>query len=165
MKAATERKAGIYAIVCTPNGLRYIGASADLAARRKFHMTHLRKGTHVSPRLRSLRAEHPFRAFKWVVLEESEPGPTLASRLRDAELRWHDRYRDVAVSSILKMYPAAGDGAESGAATRVAFRAMCRSRGLHPHLEIVKAMKAHMDVLALLPSDPPPPEPKKRKGK
>ena len=42
---------GIYAIVNTANGRRYIGSSADLARRWKVHRKDLERGTHANVHL------------------------------------------------------------------------------------------------------------------
>lgn len=64
--------AGIYAIVHTASGARYVGQATNVRARVQHHLRELRKGTHRTSSAQLLQAawnEHGPDAFEVVVLE------------------------------------------------------------------------------------------------
>lgn len=58
-------KSGIYEIVNTTNGKRYVGSSVDLAKRRAYHRQTLRKQTHCNPYLQNAWNKYGEGAFKF----------------------------------------------------------------------------------------------------
>ncbi len=68
---------GVYQLRCTATGERYIGSSANLAARASMHRSQLRLGKHQTPRIRELAAEHGPDSIVFEVLEECPPEATL----------------------------------------------------------------------------------------
>ena len=60
---------GIYAILNTANGHRYIGQSTDLSKRRFAHFAALRHGTHKNKHLQAAFFRYGPQAFRWVVLQ------------------------------------------------------------------------------------------------
>lgn len=56
---------GIYEIVNTVNGKRYVGSACSFHERWKLHRIHLRRGTHHSPHLQASWDKHGEAAFKF----------------------------------------------------------------------------------------------------
>jgi group I intron endonuclease len=79
---------GIYCILNTSNGHRYIGQSVDLSRRKSYHFTALAKGIHKNRHLQSAWNRYGAQTFKWEVLQVvSHP------YLLDAQERyWIDLY-------------------------------------------------------------------------
>ena len=63
-------KSGIYEILCTVNGRRYIGSAVDLAKRWREHYTQLNGGKHHSRHLQRAWDKHGESAFVFRVLGE-----------------------------------------------------------------------------------------------
>ncbi|MDD3885156.1 MAG: NUMOD3 domain-containing DNA-binding protein [Gallionella sp.] len=61
-----ENQSGIYEIVNTVNGKRYIGSAVDLRARWWKHCKQLKKGDHHSPKLQAAWNKHGRAAFKFL---------------------------------------------------------------------------------------------------
>lgn len=61
--------AGIYEILNTTDGERYIGSAVDIARRWKQHRIHLRRGSHHSPYLQRAWSKHGAEAFRFTVVE------------------------------------------------------------------------------------------------
>ena len=60
---------GIYSILNTANGHRYIGQSTDLSKRRFAHFTALRHGVHKNQHLQAAFIHYGSQAFRWSVLQ------------------------------------------------------------------------------------------------
>ena len=61
--------AGIYSILNTANGKRYIGQTTDLSKRRFAHFAALRKGFHKNSHLQAAWNRYGSQAFRWSVLQ------------------------------------------------------------------------------------------------
>jgi hypothetical protein len=77
----------VYALVCTSNGLAYVGSTFDLKKRMNSHRYHLRNASHRSREMVADWHQYGESAFRLVVLE-SLPGDTDDFELRSAEWRW-----------------------------------------------------------------------------
>jgi group I intron endonuclease len=78
--------AGVYAIVNTINGHRYIGSTKDFETRGKAHRTSLRSGScYTNGRLAAAIREFGGAAFIVEMIEEVEPDD---DALQEAERRW-----------------------------------------------------------------------------
>lgn len=67
---AQLERSGIYEIVNTLNGKRYIGSAACFRKRWKIHVLHLERGTHHSKHLQASWVKHGKDAFKFNILIE-----------------------------------------------------------------------------------------------
>lgn len=67
-------KAGIYQILCVPNGKFYIGSSCDVQRRFAEHKSHLRSGTHQNQYLQHAWKKYGEENFNFLILQlvESE---------------------------------------------------------------------------------------------
>ena len=63
--AARVENTGIYEIVNTVNGKRYVGSANDFHKRWKLHLFHLSKGTHHSPHLQASWDKHGAENFSF----------------------------------------------------------------------------------------------------
>lgn len=61
-------KSGIYEIVNTVNGKRYIGSAKNFASRWSLHRVHLKRGTHHSKHLQSAWDKHGESSFRFAKL-------------------------------------------------------------------------------------------------
>ena len=66
-------KSGIYEIVNTTNGKRYVGSAVDIKGRFRHHRHHLRKGNHRNIHLQRAWNKYGESAFGFDVLEYWEP--------------------------------------------------------------------------------------------
>ncbi len=68
---------GCYAIVCEPNGKRYIGATCQLYTRCSRHENLLENGTHTNKRLQADWTKYGKGAFRFeVLMRDGEPART-----------------------------------------------------------------------------------------
>lgn len=67
------KTSGVYAIVNSLNGHKYIGSSTNIYARLMAHRWHLRKNTHHSSYLQNAYNKYGEHRFYVVVLEKCEP--------------------------------------------------------------------------------------------
>jgi group I intron endonuclease len=70
---AERERSGIYAIVNTVNGKRYVGSAKRFRTRWNAHRAALNKGLHHSRHLQSAWTKHGAEAFVFTVLEFCEP--------------------------------------------------------------------------------------------
>ncbi len=61
---------GVYAIVNTVNGKRYVGSSKNVRSRLNEHERHLRKNEHTNKRLQRAWNKYSEECFQFVVIEE-----------------------------------------------------------------------------------------------
>lgn len=62
------KQSGIYEIVNTANGKKYVGSAIDLAGRKRLHLWNLNKGSHHSRHLQSAWNKHGEQAFEFKTL-------------------------------------------------------------------------------------------------
>jgi group I intron endonuclease len=60
---------GIYQIVNTANGKRYVGSAVNLYGRKKEHLSKLRRGIHHSPKLQAAWLKYGEASFEFGVIE------------------------------------------------------------------------------------------------
>jgi group I intron endonuclease len=108
---------GIYSILNTVSGKRYIGQAANLAKRLKDHFWLLERGKHHCIHLQRAFMKDGPASFTYVIIEEC-PAETITER----EQYWMDYYRD---RGIYNTAPAAGSplGIKRSAETRAKFSA------------------------------------------
>lgn len=87
MAPAILPASGIYAIVNTATGKRYIGSAVDIKKRWSRHRLELKKGTHHSSKLQRAWNKHGVDSFVFEVIER-----VLAADLIAREQVWIDRY-------------------------------------------------------------------------
>jgi group I intron endonuclease len=73
-----NRASGIYEIVNTLNGKRYVGSAVDFRLRWNGHRMHLRRGSHHSRHLQVSWAKHGEAAFEFRVIRECERADLIA---------------------------------------------------------------------------------------
>ena len=78
---------GIYSILNTANGKRYIGQSVSLARRKSYHFNALRQSRHKNRHLQAAFNRYGSKAFRWSVLEVLPMTATIPA-LNTAERRW-----------------------------------------------------------------------------
>ena len=78
---------GIYSILNTANGKRYIGQSVNLASRKSYHFNALRQSRHKNRHLQAAWNRYGPKAFRWSVLQVM-PMTTAIPALNAAERRW-----------------------------------------------------------------------------
>jgi group I intron endonuclease len=105
---------GIYCILNTANGHRYVGQSVDLSRRKSYHFTALAKGIHKNRHLQAAWNRYGASCFLWSVLQVV----CGAASLDAAERHW--------IALYASNDPKHGYNAESGGLTRP--RASCRTR-------------------------------------
>ena len=105
---------GIYCILNTSNGHRYIGQSTDLSRRKSYHFTALSKGVHKNRHLQAAWNRYRASSFVWEVLQVV----CGAASLDAAERHW--------IALYASNDPRHGYNAEPGGLTRP--RASCRTR-------------------------------------
>ena len=66
----TIMNSGIYSIVNTANGKRYIGQSVCISIRKQHHFTELKAGRHYNEHLQASWHKYGGESFEWHVLEE-----------------------------------------------------------------------------------------------
>jgi group I intron endonuclease len=71
-EAITNDNAGIYALICTETGQRYVGCSADIRQRINVHFSDMKRSKHHSRLVQELYDTHGRSAFTWEVLEVIE---------------------------------------------------------------------------------------------
>ena len=64
-----KKKIGIYQVVCTSNGSRYVGASTNLNSRKSQHFYDLRHNKHANPRIQADYDKFGDESFYFSVLE------------------------------------------------------------------------------------------------
>lgn len=90
--AYKERKVvpGIYAIRCTADGRRWIGAAPDLSTIQNRHWFGLRMGTHPHPQMQSAWRAYGLQSFAFEEIERFEDlDDDVTTYVRDSKL--HDR--------------------------------------------------------------------------
>jgi group I intron endonuclease len=70
-----EAISGVYVILCTANGRRYIGSSNNVWRRFREHRSELRRAEHHSPRMQADWNEHGEAAFSFFVAMTVSDGP------------------------------------------------------------------------------------------
>jgi group I intron endonuclease len=99
--------AGIYAIVNTRNGMRYVGQAIDIEARWNEHRRALRAGNHCNARLQNAWNKYGEKAFEFCIVdtdvdltcraEESRLSLILAEQFwMDTLGRWHGMLYNIA---------------------------------------------------------------------
>lgn len=81
-------KSGVYQILCTPTGKRYIGSSVNVTDRLRHHRNALRRGTHDNSHMQQAFIKHGQSAFDFRVLEMCDIGD-----IRQREKEIIDRLR------------------------------------------------------------------------
>ena len=99
---------GIYSILNTANGKRYIGQSVNLASRKSYHFNALRQSRHKNRHLQAAFNRYGSKAFRWSVLQVM-PMTTAIPALNAAERRW--------IASYASNDPQHGYNVESGGLT------------------------------------------------
>ena len=94
------KDAGIYAILNTISGRRYVGQSIDVHRRGNKHFSDLLRGAHHCEHLQRAFLKYGKEAFQHVVLEVCNP-----EKLTEREQYWMDYYKD---NGIYNTAPAAG---------------------------------------------------------
>ena len=79
---------GIYKIVNTVNGKKYVGSAVDIKRRWQAHKLRLRKNNHHSPKLQNAWNKHGESSFTFSVIEECEP---IKEVLLGREQHWIDK--------------------------------------------------------------------------
>ena len=105
---------GIYCILNTSNGHRYVGQSTDLSRRKSYHFTALAKGIHKNKHLQAAWNRYGASCFQWSILE----AVVGIAALDGAERAW--------IGFYASNDPRHGYNAEPGGLTRP--RASCRTR-------------------------------------
>lgn len=123
---------GIYCILNTSNGLRYIGQSIDLPRRKSYHFTALAKGIHKNRHLQSAWNLYGSQAFRWEVLQSAVG----QSCLNSMECHW--------IAIHASNDPHHGYNAEPGGLTRP--RASCRTRLRMQQSQWIRRNKDKKDV-------------------
>jgi len=67
--ASCDRVPGIYAILNTANGKRYVGSAVSLRTRLRNHLWHLRQGSHRNRKLLNAWRKHGEESFQAEILE------------------------------------------------------------------------------------------------
>lgn len=70
---AAQKISGIYKVVNTINGHKYVGSAVDIKRRWHRHKWHLNRNEHHSPKLQNTWNKYGEEAFKFSVIEECEP--------------------------------------------------------------------------------------------
>lgn len=91
---------GIYEILCTANGKRYIGSSVDIPKRWRNHRRDLAAGTHRSRHLQRAWLKYGPDSFEWAVLVEV---PAVAL------IETEQRYLDKLSGGLFNTAPTAGN--------------------------------------------------------
>lgn len=65
---------GIYCILCTANGKRYVGQSRNVQRRLQDHLSNLRHGKHYNAHLQAAVQKYGIESFETFVLERCEEG-------------------------------------------------------------------------------------------
>ena len=81
---------GIYKIVNTVNGKKYVGSALDIRVRWWKHRQYLRKNNHHSIKLQNAWNKYGEGAFEFSVIEECEP---IKEILEEREQFWMDYYK------------------------------------------------------------------------
>jgi group I intron endonuclease len=68
----TEQMSGVYEILCTANGRRYVGSAVDMDKRWRLHLTQLETRKHHSRHLQRAWDKHGEQAFIFRVIERCE---------------------------------------------------------------------------------------------
>lgn len=85
--------AGVYAIINTLTGDRYIGSTRDFEARRRYHQSSLRTGyIPINGRLSRARKEYGQDAFTIDLIEETQADD---DSLQAAECRWLRHFAEI----------------------------------------------------------------------
>ena len=85
---ATEPKiTGIYKIVNTVNGHKYVGSGMSIKGRWRTHLHYLRQNKHHSPYLQRAWNKYGEKSFEFIIIEECEPTKEV---LLDREQFWID---------------------------------------------------------------------------
>ena len=88
---ATEPKiSGIYKIVNTVNGKKYVGSALDIRVRWWKHRQYLRKNNHHSIKLQNAWNKYGEESFDFSIIEECEP---IKEILEEREQFWMDYYK------------------------------------------------------------------------
>jgi group I intron endonuclease len=113
---------GVYSILNTVSGKRYIGQAANLTKRLKDHFWLLERGKHHCIHLQRAFTKDGPTAFTYAIIEECTP-----DAITEREQYWMDYYRD---RGIYNAAPAAGSplGIKRSAETREKFAAANRGR-------------------------------------
>lgn len=78
--------AGVYELICTATGEKYVGSTKGLRSRLNVHFSQMKTGAHSNSRLQELYDEYGREAFVWALLETIED--------REARLDAEQRYID-----------------------------------------------------------------------
>jgi group I intron endonuclease len=105
---------GIYCILNSANGKRYIGQSVDLRRRKSYHFTRLYHKTHRNHHLQSAFIHYGSSCFQWLILQTTSN----ISDLDHLERFW--------IAQFKANDPKCGYNAEPGGLTRP--RASCATR-------------------------------------
>ena len=123
---------GIYCILNTANGHRYVGQSTDLSRRKSYHFTALFKGTHKNKHLQAAYNRYGASCFQWLILQVV----CGTSSLDTAERHW--------IAFYASNDPRHGYNAEPGGLTRP--RASCRTRWAMQRAQGIRRSKDKHDV-------------------
>lgn len=94
--------AGVYAIINTVTGHRYIGSTRDFETRRRAHQSGLRSGyIPTNGRLSAAVKEHGGESFTIELIEHVEPDE---AALEAAEERWLLYYADLDRDGLYNIY-------------------------------------------------------------
>ena len=85
-----EKISGIYKIVNTINGKKYVGSAVNISTRWGIHKRELNNNTHHSIKLQRAWNKHGESAFEFSVIEECEP---IKEILEEREQFWMDYYK------------------------------------------------------------------------
>lgn len=123
--AVRNRVSGIYAIVNTANGRRYVGSTSDRAQRRRDHWFRLRRNMHGNPHLQNAWNKYGEACFEYVWLET-----VAVERLLDVEQNYING--NVDGYNIAKDAQAAGRGIQQSRETIEKRMAKIRGRPKPP---------------------------------
>lgn len=64
------KKAGVYQLVCTKNGRRYIGCSTNLVERGRSHIRQLRRGNHSYKEMQKDYNKYGETCFRFYIIQQ-----------------------------------------------------------------------------------------------